>query len=57
MKIPQAVLKHGERRSVIMSVRTTEAIRDYMKKYKISPTALFNWAIEKIQGGDSDSKT
>ena len=57
MKIPTEVLKHGERRIVIMSVRTTETYRDYMKKHNISPTALFNWAIEKIKGGESDNKT
>jgi hypothetical protein len=36
-----------DRKNVVMSIRTTEEISEFMKKQDISPSLVFHRAIEK----------
>ena len=48
MKIEE--LQKKERRTVNISVRTTQTLSDFMKEKNLSPTTLFNKAVEELMG-------
>ena len=41
-------IKHKERKTVAMSIRTTKEISEWMKKNSISPTSLFNTSAKEL---------
>ncbi len=41
-------VKRDKRKNVIMSIRTTEEISDFMKNHDISPSLVFHRAIEEL---------
>jgi len=49
MKIDKTILKKPKK-SVVVSVRTNQENFKWLKKKKISPTLLFNKALEEIRG-------
>jgi hypothetical protein len=42
-------IQHRERRNVIITVRVTKTKSDWLKSKNISPSALFNSAIDELQ--------
>lgn len=50
MKIPDEV-KRKKGKEVTLCVRVTLEDKQLMDKNGISPTALFNWALEKVKVG------
>jgi len=43
-------VKRDRKKSVIMSIRTTEEISKFMKKHDISPSLVFHKAVEEMMG-------
>ena len=41
-------VKRNNKKSIIMSIRTTEEISKFMKEQDISPSLVFHKAIEKL---------
>ena len=39
-----------DKKNVIMSIRTTEEISEFMKEHDISPSLVFHKAIEELRG-------
>jgi len=41
-------VKRDKRKKIVMSIRTTEEISEFMKKHDISPSLVFEKAIERL---------
>ena len=42
-------VKRDRKKNVIMSIRTTEEISEFMKEHDISPSLVFHKAIEELK--------
>jgi len=41
-------VKRDKRKKIVMSIRTTEEISEFMKDHEISPSLVFHKAMEKL---------
>ena len=44
----KSVQRKKERKSVALSIRTTKSVSQWMTTHNVSPTALFNEAVEEL---------
>lgn len=49
LKLKLEEVKRNGKKSVIISVRTTKENSEWMKEHEISPTLLFNKAVEELR--------
>lgn len=51
-------VKRDRRKKIVMSIRTTEEISEFMKEHDISPSLVFHKAVEEmmddVNGGEED---
>ena len=43
-------VKRDRRKKIVMSIRTTEEISEFMKEHDISPSRVFHKAVEEMMG-------
>jgi len=49
-------VKRDRRKNIVMSIRTTEEISEFMKKHDISPSLVFHKAIEEMMVGEEEDE-
>ena len=47
-------VKRDRKKNIVMSIRTTQEISDFMKEHDIAPSLVFHKAIGELMGEDGD---
>ena len=49
MKLEEVQRKNKEKRTIVVALRITQEVSDWMKENEVSPTLVFNKTIEELR--------